>query len=129
MSIELTDEGREKIRQALLRKALEFESIWKSEVPVYRGQYKNSITSNFVDDFRIEVGTNLDYAPILEYGLGEGEFPNIDELRKWVDRKVNPAEENLDQVTYLVGRKIMMEGVDENHSLQRAVRKFKTQNS
>jgi hypothetical protein len=122
----LTKEGKDKIRKKLMRLGLKLESYWKREVPVFTGQYKNSITTEDVSWNRVVVGTNIDYAKGLEFGTDPGTWPPVDEIRKWVDRKINPQDENLDDVTYLVGRKIFQEGIDRNPSLQPAIRKFKT---
>lgn len=124
---ELTSEGKEKVRKKLLREGLKLKSFWQREVPVYRGQYKNSISVEMQDWNKAVVGTNLDYARKLEYGLGQGQFPDFNDLKKWVDRKIGPEPGQLDAVTYLIGSKIEEEGVDQNASLQRALRKFKTQ--
>lgn len=121
----LTKSGKEEIRKALLRKGLKLESYWKQEVPVFTGQYKNSIEANSEGWDKVVVGTNVPQAPVLEYGLNQGTWPPVDEIKKWVDRKINPPEEELDQITYLVGQEIFESGVDANQSLQRAVRKFK----
>jgi len=126
MANQLTDEGKEKLRNQLLKKGLKLESYWKKEAPVYTGRYKNSITTNVINHKKAQVGTNLDYARNLEFGLGQGNWPPTDEIKKWVDRKINPSENNLDDVTFLVQRKIFQQGVERNPSLQRAIRKFKT---
>lgn len=126
MTGKLTREGKEKIRQELLKKGLEFESLWKQEVPVFTVRYKNSIEAEAVDWNRVIVGTNVEYAKALEFGLGEGNFPPVDELRKWVRRKLPVEDDEVDSVAYLVGRSIEESGVNKNASLQRAVRKFKS---
>jgi len=129
VSNKLTKEGKEKVKQQLLKKGLKLEAYWKKEVPVYTGRYKNSIEANAVSWHRVVVGTNLDYAKGLEFGTDPGTWPPVNELKKWVDRKLNPEDDRIDDITYLVGRKIFQEGIDRNPSLQPAIRKFKTSNS
>lgn len=122
---DLNRDGKQKIKQALLRKGLKLETYWKKEVPVYRGQYKASITTNVSEDGKkAVVGTNLDYAKNLEYELDQ-DFPDFGQLRTWVDRVINPEDEELDNITVLIGRKIATEGVETQAPLRTAVRKFK----
>lgn len=47
-----------------------------------------------------------------EFGRRPGaKFPPLDVLRVWVERVITPPEEKIDEVTYLVGRKIVREGI------------------
>lgn len=126
--IRLTSSGKEKMGEAVKAKAgLKLERLWKEEAPVYTGQYRSSITTVVDDNGNVHVGTNLDYAHTLEYGLGMGTWPPVNRLRKWVERVIQP--DDLDQATYLIGRKIFQEGVNRNASLRRAIRKFKSQST
>lgn len=44
------------------------------------GNYANSITYRKVKPGVVEVGSPLEYAPVLEYGRKPGKFPNLDAL-------------------------------------------------
>ncbi|MGK7368805.1 MAG: hypothetical protein ACNS64_01220 [Candidatus Halalkalibacterium sp. M3_1C_030] len=123
--MKLNKSGKKKIRQALLKKGLKLESYWKQEVPVFTGQYKASITTEVVDWNHVVVGTNVPQAVTLEFNV-EQDFPPVDELKKWVERKISPDPDEVDSVTYLIGRKIDEEGVETQQPLQKAIRKFKT---
>lgn len=128
---DLTREDKKQLRQALLQKALEFESVWKQEVPVFRGRYKSSIESKIIEgsNMKAQVFTNIDYAKDLEFGLGAGQWPDVSELKKWVDRKLGVSEENLDTATFLIARHIFQQGIEKQAPLRSAIRKFKTQES
>lgn len=126
MSIDLSREGKQKIQQAVMRKGFEFASVWKKNVPVYTGRYRQSISVEPVGDIAAMVGTNVEYAKRIEFGLGEGTWPDIDGLREWVDRVISPDPDRLDSVTFLVARKIFFEGVNEQAPFRRSLREFKS---
>jgi len=123
---DINGSGREKIQQALLQKGLELEAEWKERVPVYTGRYRQSISTETVGDLAVVVGTNVPYAEALEYGGDPGVWPPVDELKTWVDRVISPDEDRLDEVTYLVGRKIFREGISPQPSLRPAIRAWKS---
>lgn len=64
--ITLTDEM---LKSALTESALVVETSAIKKVPVDTGQLKGSITSEILYD-RARVGTNVEYAPYVEYGTG-----------------------------------------------------------
>lgn len=124
MSLELNDSGKEKIEQMLLRKGLILESLIKKRAPVYTGDYKASWETKQNKDGSVVVGTPQGQkGRALEYGGGGGEFPPVDELRKWVRRKIGP--EDVDSTTYLIGRKIEEEGINMQPHVRPAIREFK----
>ncbi|HEX8091833.1 MAG TPA: hypothetical protein VF762_23470 [Blastocatellia bacterium] len=98
----------------------------QADSPVYRSLFRGSIQSA-VDHpqpgtIQGYVFSGVNYAPIIEgvdeqgndveFGRRPGAaFPNIGELRLWVERVISPPEEKLDDVTFLVGRKIAQKGV------------------
>ena len=51
------------------------------------------------------------YHIIIERGRRPGKFPNVAALRAWVKRQINPPENEVKSVTYLVGRKIATDGI------------------
>lgn len=65
------------------------------------------------------VGTNLSYAPLQDgdnkYGLGSTGWPNVTNLRSWVQKKMRPTSDTeLSSITYLVGRSIAKRGRVKN---------------
>lgn len=126
---ELTRQDKKVLKKAIMREALKFEAIWKSNVPVYRGRYKNSIVTNFDDQsFTATVSTNVNYAKELEYGLRPDTWPEQSQIRKWVERKLGVQdEEEIRQAAYLISRKIFKEGVDENASMRRSIKEYNNQ--
>lgn len=65
-----------------------------------------------------------DYWKYVEYGRGPGKFPPLEKIREWIDVKpVIPTVYNgklptLDQLAYLIGRKIATEGIQPKNYLQ-----------
>ena len=57
------------LTEALNESCLLVENTAKENCPVDSGQLRNSITSN-VSGEKGEVGTNVEYAPYVEYGTG-----------------------------------------------------------
>ena len=57
------------LKDALNESCLLVENTAKENCPVDSGQLRNSITSN-VSGEKGEVGTNVEYAPYVEYGTG-----------------------------------------------------------
>jgi hypothetical protein len=93
---------------------------------VYRGLFRGSIQTSIEQPkpatLQGFVFSSVNYAPIIEgvdeqgndveFGRRPGAaFPNIGELRLWVERVISPPEEKIDDVTYLVGRKIVARGI------------------
>lgn len=63
-------------------------------------------------------------ARALEFGGGEGEFPPVDQLRKWVRRKLDV--EDVDTTTYLIGRHIEQSGIEPQPHIRPSIREFKS---
>ena len=65
-----------------------------------------------------------DYWKYVEYGRGPGKFPPLEKIKEWIDVKpVIPTVYNgklptLDQLAYLIGRKIATEGIQPKNYLQ-----------
>jgi len=124
MSLELNDSGKDKIQDMLFRKGLILESMIKKRAPVYTGNYKASWETQKNADGSVTVGTpQTEKGMALEYGGEPGTFPPVDELRKWVDRKL-PVED-VDSVAYLIGREIEENGINPNPHVRPAIREFK----
>lgn len=65
-----------------------------------------------------------DYWKYVEYGRGPGKFPPLEKIKEWIDVKpVIPTVYNgklptVDQLAYLIGRKIATEGIQPKNYLQ-----------
>lgn len=64
---EAISEMRQKVTTALTRCGFEMERYAKENAPVDQGRLRNSI-GNYVDDDTVYVGTNVEYAPPIEFG-------------------------------------------------------------
>lgn len=84
------------------------------------------------NDTQIWVGLKLeDYWKYVEYGREPGKFPPVDKIREWISAK--PILPNADsrgklptpeQLAYLVGRKIALEGIEAGTQLTRTLEEF-----
>jgi len=71
MSFNLNDSGRQKIADALNKKGLRIVREAKQRAPVDTGRLRASITAELIergDKPRVLVGSNVDYAPHVEFG-------------------------------------------------------------
>lgn len=68
--IEVIEAKNEAIARALETIGLVAERYAKEKAPVDTGRLRNSI-SHQVDDETVYVGTNVEYAPFLEFGTGK----------------------------------------------------------
>jgi hypothetical protein len=95
--------------------------------PVYRGIFRSGI-QNSLDQpkpvtFEGHIFSDVaNYAAVIEgvdesgndtkYGRRPGaKFPDVGEIRLYVERVITPPEEKVDEVTFLVGRKIQRDGI------------------
>lgn len=78
------------------------------------GRLANSIaTEEESSGLDYRVGTNLEYATAIEYGLPPGMRPDVESLTGWVRRKLgvrDPREAR--RVAFLIARKIQRHGTD-----------------
>lgn len=78
------------------------------------GRLANSIaTEEEASGLDYRVGTNLEYAPAIEFGLPPGTRPDVESLTGWVRRKLgvrDPREAR--RVAFLIARKIQRHGTD-----------------
>jgi HK97 gp10 family phage protein len=71
MSFNLNDSGRQKIAKALNKKGLRIVREAKQRCPVDTGRLRASITAELIrqgDKPRVLVGSNVSYAPHVEFG-------------------------------------------------------------
>lgn len=94
------------------------------------GNLARSITYRQVSDGVVEVGTNLEYAPVREYGRKPGTFPNLDALVGWSARHgmliYGGATSSYDALhykdrstIYLIARAIAIRGIKGKGTFQR----------
>lgn len=84
------------------------------------------------DDRQIEVSLSLaEWWKFVEYGRKPGKFPPPDKIRDWVRIKpVVPREGSNgklpteQQLTYLISRKIALEGIEASNNLTRSVKEI-----
>jgi len=127
MSLKINDDGREKLEQALFRKGLILESMIKKRSPVFTGQYKNLWETQKNQDGSVSViNPQGEKGRALEFGGQPGNWPPVDELRKWVRRKgLADGQQEVDSTAYLVGRSIFETGIEPQPHVRPAVREFK----
>ena len=92
------------------------------------GALARSVTYRLVEDGVVEVGTNLEYAAIREYGRKPGRFPNLDALVGWSARHgmiEGGATQRYDELHYkdkgvifLVARAIARRGIQGKHTFE-----------
>ena len=92
------------------------------------GALARSVTYRLVEDGVVEVGTNLEYASIREYGRKPGRFPNLDALVGWSARHgmiTGGATQKYDELHYkdkgvifLVARAIARRGIQGKHTFE-----------
>ena len=77
MANRLTKSGREKVARELEKKAIKVVRESKRNAPVDTGRLRSSITYNMIDLPgqlpKAVVGTNVDYAPFVEFGTEDME--------------------------------------------------------
>lgn len=92
------------------------------------GTYANSITYRTLKKWVVVVGSNIEYAPVLEYGRKPGKFPNLDALVGWTARKgmiTGGATKTYDNlyykdkgVVFLIARAIATRGTKGKHTFK-----------
>lgn len=113
---EIDESIQEEIKDYLIRVASDLVNNAKEEAPVSSGRLRQSIQIQEQGENEILVGTNLEYAPYIEFGT-EPHYPPIEPLKKWVRRKLNVEED----VAYAVQQKIGQEGTEPNPFMDRAI--------
>lgn len=113
-------------RTAMRKAVVLLERNIKQRTPLSDGILKRSISGDVIHSggvFRGIVGSHLKYALPVERGIRPNRgFPNIKSLKHWVQRQLKPKAEELDSITYLVGRKIQKHGTKGNWMFRDAKR-------
>lgn len=105
------------------------ERVLAEEGPVLVEKYKEFSNTSFDVTFQVqglELTLNLPpYAQFIEEGRGPGKYPPPDAISNWikvkriVPREVNGITPTVDQLSYLIGRKIAEEGTEGKHALEK----------
>lgn len=113
--------------------AIQIDREYKNNL-AYEGKNATRTLSDSVS-IRIERGnaeidvifSAVDYFQYVEHGRKAGRFPNVDALRRWITvkpvipREINGRLPTVDQLAYLIGRKIARDGIKEGLQLERTV--------
>lgn len=108
--------------QGKLREQLEVDSY-------DTGNLARSVTYRQIKDGLVEVGTNLEYAAVREYGRKPGTFPNLDALVGWTARHgmiTGGASMKYDDLHYIdkgtiyvIARAIAIKGIKGKHTFEK----------
>lgn len=104
------------VRQFLLKSAILMEANVKKETPVDTGRLRASITHK-VEPFRAIVGTNVSYAPHVEFGT-RPHFPPLAALQPWARRHGFPPGR---QGAFLVALAIARRGTRARRMFQKGM--------
>ena len=110
------------IRTFLLKSVILMEGNVKKETPVDTGRLRASITHK-VEPFRAVVGTNVAYAPHVEFGT-RPHWPPLAALQPWARRHGFPAGR---QGAFLVARAIARRGTRARRMFQKGVEESRGQ--
>lgn len=116
--------GLNNLKEALQRYGQAASDLYRVEMQ-RRGKNASFDLSNSVDFQMTKEGTVytvslslLEYWKYIEYGRKPGKFPPIDKIREWVEIKpliprpmANGKLPTLQQLAFLIGRKIAREGI------------------
>jgi len=102
------------LRDFLNRVGHGVEAKAKSIAPVDTGRYRASITSE-VRGTRAIVGSNVKYAPVIEFGLEPGARINYRDLIPWAKRH------GMQGAAFVIARAIMRRGLPARRIFQTAL--------
>lgn len=118
------------LRAALELFAEEFINTYQDELldadANASGNLFNTITSNIViNESEFIVSLNIqEYWKYIEYGRKPGKWPPVSAIRKWIEvkpvipRAYNGKVPTIDQLAFLIGRKIYRDGIAPRPLLQ-----------
>lgn len=113
---------RKGLQQEVARTATDIHRDAKGDAPVDTGILRNKI--NFViQDLAATVFSGAKYSSDVEAGQKPGRWPNPQDIRKWVERKLGVARNRSKSVAFLVARKIFKKGTPAQPYFGPAVKK------
>lgn len=128
----------ENLTTVLEEYAVELRNLYQdnliAEDKIATGELLNNVDYVIEKDDRcIEVSLKLeDYYKYIEYGRQPGKFPPPDKIKEWIMVKPilpTPYRGKLptpDQLAYLIGRKIALEGIEPTPVLERSIQSVNT---
>lgn len=106
-------------RENLLKRiGFTIEKEWKERAPVDVGRYRSSISTQ-LSDTRVIVGSNVKYAPKVEFGRKPGRWPPVGSLQPWARRHGFPDGRAGD---FMVRRIIFLRGTKAQPALRNALK-------
>ena len=101
-----------------------------AKAPVDTGNLRHSLhaktahTASYYNKDGMAIGSRLPYAPYqdnaLKWGVKASSWPNVTTLKAWVARKIKPPANELNTVTFFVGRHIKEFGVAPHNFMESA---------
>lgn len=85
-----------------------------------------SLVSRVIKGLRLEFGANAKHAIYVHEGT-KPHWPPHDPIRQWVHKKLNPPADQIDEIAYMVQRKIAREGTKAQPFLAVAIRAHEQQ--
>ncbi len=86
--MKLDNDQKEYITQQLYRLGLKIVKEAKMRCPVDTGRLRSSITTKVTNDFKVKVGSNVSYAPMIEFGTEPHVIePDTAEALNWEDEE------------------------------------------
>lgn len=82
-----SEEDKKEIQQELLQLGLKIEAEAKKRCPVDTGRLRASINTQLQGDYKVRVGSNVEYAPYVEYGTENQRAQSF--LRPAIDKVLN----------------------------------------
>ena len=89
------------------------------------GRLKTSIEFHTPRKGTRRIGTTVGYGMYIEFGKRPGTWPKVDDLKRWVRRKLKVNKKQLDWVTYNIGKKIYERGTKAQPFLMPAFQREK----
>ena len=108
------------IKDGLRDVGFQIERRAKRNAPVNTGALRRSITIDDSKENVVRVGSNLKYAPFVEFGT-KPHMPPWEPIEYWVRRKLRIKDKKeLQKVTFIIRKKIAVRGTKGQFYLTRA---------
>ncbi len=118
------DEIGKKVQDFIKDIAIDLSNEMKREAPVYRGRLRDSIQVQQTKGGNFAVGTNVEYAPGVQFGT-DSHFVPIEPLEKWARRKFSLQPPTSFAVARGVQSSIKERGTEPNPFISRAIQNIK----
>lgn len=118
------DEIGKKVQDYIKDIAIDLSNEMKHEAPVYRGGLRDSIQVQETSEGDIYVGTNVEYAPGVQFGT-EPHYVPLVPLEKWARRKFSLQPPHSFAAARGVQSSIKQRGTEPNPFVSRAKENIK----